>query len=106
MFPLLVHAEIIPCGSDWINIHKDNKNLVGIYVQQYPDNIKDRNDYEGKHPVMIIYVFKDNNAHTVTYSPIGQIQNGVWHKINNDHWVMGKISQNYNEGMECHYSLK
>ena len=95
--------ELKKCGAEWINIHKNNPNLIGIHVQQLPDDIKDREDYVGKHPVMIIYLFKGNRAHTVTYTPTGQIQNGVWWDIPTDHWARKSLVKDLKTDVECAY---
>lgn len=78
---LIAKTEIIKCGNEWINIHKGNSDLTGVYIQQFPDNIQDKADYVGKHPSMIVYVFKNDRVHIVTYTPIGQVQDGVWSNI-------------------------
>ncbi len=96
-------TKIVKCGSEWINLHKDNADLIGIYVQQYPDSIPERKSYEGKHPVMLIYLFNGNRAHTVTYSPDGQVQTGVWWDVPEKHWIKNKVSKNLKPDIECLY---
>lgn len=95
--------ELKKCGMEWINIHKNNPDLIGIHVQQLPDNVQDREDYVGKHPVMIIYIFKGDRAHTVTYTPIGQVQNGAWWNIPKDHWARKSLVEDNKVDVECAY---
>lgn len=95
--------KLTKCGIEWINIHKGNTDVVGIYVQQSPDNIEDEADYIGKHPAMIIYVFKSGRAHTVTYTPTGQIQDGAWWSTPKDHWVRKLAVKTFNLDKRCAY---
>ena len=96
-------VNLIKCGTEWINMHKGNVNLIGIHVQQYPDNLQDRSDYKDKHPAMIIYIFKDNRAHTVTYTPTGQIENGIWWNIPDKHWARDSLAKDMKTEVECAY---
>lgn len=96
-------TKIVKCGSEWINIHKNNPSLVGIYVQQFPDSIPERKSYDGMHPVMLIYLFNNDRAHTVTYSPTGQVQTGVWWDVSKEHWVRNKVIDDFKDNVECLY---
>ncbi len=96
----------IACGKEWINIHQMNPNLVGVYVQQVPDNNADAAAYRGKHPSMIIYVFKDGKAHQVEYTPSGQIENGFWWDIPKGHWIYNRLDSNVKNGVTCAYWVK
>ena len=96
----------VPCGSEWINIHKDNPDLIGVYVQQFPDNAADRAVYEGKHPCMVIFVFKGNKAHQVSYTPTGQVETGFWWDIPEDSKLLKKISTNLKPDTDCAFWVK
>jgi hypothetical protein len=96
-------VKLVKCGTEWINIHKGNPDLIGIHVQQLPDDIKDGEDYAGKHPVMVMYLFKGDRAHTVTYTPTGQVENGVWHVITKDHWAWKSLVKDTKDDVECAY---
>jgi hypothetical protein len=91
------------CGTEWVNIHKNNPDLIGVYVQQKPDSRIDAQDYEGTHPAMLIFVFAGGKKHTVTYTPLGQVQNGIWTQIKEDDWVYGVMSQDFRPDIECAY---
>ena len=106
--PDIVVAKLkhVPCGSEWINIHKDNPDLVGVYVQQFPDNAADRTVYEGKHPAMVIFVFKGNKAHQVSYTPTGQVENGFWWIIPEGSKLLEKISSNLKPDTYCAFWVK
>lgn len=90
------------CGSEWINIHRDNADLIGVYVEQFPLIEADRPAYEGKHPVLVIFVFKDNRAHQLTYTPTGQVKAGFWWKIPYGDSVLRNMSSDLKPGTVCH----
>lgn len=96
-------TKLVKCGTEWINIHKGNPDLIGIHVQQLPDDIEDRKDYAGKHPAMVIYLFKGGRAHTVTYTPSGQVEDGVWHDVSEDSWIWKHLVDDMKEDVECAY---
>jgi len=106
--PFIGFAKIrhVPCGSEWINIHKKNPDLIGVYVQQFPTNFDDRAAYEGKHPIMVIFVFKGNKAHQVEYSPTGQVENGFWWDIPVGHELLENISSNLKPDTYCGFWVK
>jgi hypothetical protein len=109
LLPTCIYAgpkNVVECGKEWINIHKNNKDLIGVYVQQYPDGIPEHKYYEGKHPNMIIYVFKGGKIHTVTYTPSGQVQNGGWNTVKKDHWVYKQMSKDLNLKKTCEHWYK
>jgi hypothetical protein len=108
LFPSISFSEIknVPCGYEWINIHKNNPDLIGVYVQQYPDNLSDRAAYEGKHPCMVIFVFKGNKAHQVEYSPTGQVENGFWWDIPAGHSLLNNISKDLKPDIYCGFWVK
>lgn len=99
-------AGPIACGKEWINLHSKNPDLIGVYVQQSPDNKADIADYRGKHPAMVIYVFKNQKAHQVSYTPSGQVEEGFWWDIPAGHWVLKDMTTNFKESVFCHYSVK
>ena len=98
--------NIVECGKEWINIHKNNKGLIGVYVQQYPDSIPEHKYYEGKHPSLIIYVFKVGKIHTVVYSPTGQVETGAWSTVKKNHWVYKQMSKELNLEKTCAHWYK
>ncbi len=100
-------SDLVPCGKEWINLHKKNPDLMGVYVQQSPDNGDyDEAAYKGKHPSMIIYVFKNEKAHQVSYSPTGQIQNAFWWNIPKNDWIYSRLSTDFKESVSCSYRVK
>ena len=96
----------IACGKEWINIHKGNPELVGIYVSQYPDNLEDKQVNEGKHPVAVYYLFSDHLMHAVTYTPSGQIQNGNWYSAEDNEWLYKKVTKEFKENVFCSFWVK
>ncbi len=79
-------APLPPMISDfrvgqWVNIHEKNENLVGVRVQQFPDCQHDAKPHEGKHPAMILFVFRDGAVHQLAYDPDGRVTGGFWWKI-------------------------
>ncbi len=62
----------------WKNVHKKDPNLLGVRVQQFPDCAYEAPNYEGCHPAMIIYVFKDMRCHQMDFTPSGQLQEDFW----------------------------
>ena len=81
--PTITNHEV----GEWNNIHIGNKDLVGIRVQQFPDCQFEADRYEGKHPAMIIYVFKNNKAHQLVYEPNGAVSGDSWWDIPKGHWI-------------------
>ncbi|MBA3662576.1 MAG: hypothetical protein H0W64_12725 [Gammaproteobacteria bacterium] len=65
----------------WNNKHKDNNDLIGVRIQQFPDCAGESKPYEGKHPAMIIYVMRDGTCNQVRYSPEGKITEDFWWKM-------------------------
>ena len=99
-------AQPIACGKEWINLHQKNPDLVGVYVQRFPDNKADAVAYRGKHPSMVIYVFKNARAHQVEYTPSGQIENGFWWDIPPNHSIYGRLDRHLKDGISCAYWVK
>ena len=77
----------------WVNIHEKNPGLVGVRVQQFPDCQYETKRYEGKHPVMIIYVFKNGRAHQLGYEPDGTISSGFWWDAPKDHLIWKNLDR-------------
>ena len=103
----VAHAkQPIACGKEWINLHTKNPDLIGVYVQQHPDNKADAAVYKGKRPTMVIYVFKNQKAHQVSYSPTGQVQSGFWWDILKDHWIYSRLSTDFKESTSCAFWVK
>lgn len=78
----------------WVNIHEKNPDLVGVYVQQFPDCPHDAARYEGKHPATVIYVFKNNKAHQMEYAPDGRVLSGFWWDVSADDWIWKRPDRN------------
>lgn len=98
-------AQPIECGTEWINIHKNNPDLVGIYVNQLPDDIEDAKLYKGKHPVAVYYLFANDMVHCVKYTPIGQIEDGTWWPAKESPWIYEKVTKEFKEDVFCHFSV-
>jgi hypothetical protein len=96
-------AEIkqVPCGKEWVNIHKDNPDLIGVYVQQFPDSKADRKAYEGKHPALVIFIFNGYRAHQLEYTPSGQAETGFWWNIPENHWLLLKMNTDLKPNVVC-----
>jgi hypothetical protein len=62
----------------WEHRHPKDKNLVGIWIQQFPDCSFDAPRYEGKHPCMVYYIFADGRDHCFHYLPDGSIESEGW----------------------------
>jgi len=99
-------VEKIACGNEWINVHKGNPELTGIYINQYPENKSDKKHYIGKHPATVIYLFSDYMMHQITYSPTGQVQNGNWWSAEDSLWLYEKAKKKFKNNVSCHFSIK
>jgi len=99
--PLSAGTTVVPCGSEWINIHGENPDLIGIYVRQFPDHKEDRPLYEGKHPALVVYVFSDQRAHQVSYAPSGQARDGFWWDIPEGHSILDEMSTELKRDTIC-----
>lgn len=98
-------VQPVKCGTEWINLHKNNPDLLGVVVQQYPDNSYDKTFYENTHPAMVIYIFKNNKAHQVSYSPTGQVESGFWWDIEDRHSIYERMTKDFKEDISCAYYL-
>jgi hypothetical protein len=72
----LAHASVGP----WENRHPNDKNLVGIWIQQYPDEPQERHLFEGKHPCMVYYIFRSGRCHELHYEADGEVKLDDWLK--------------------------
>lgn len=106
VLPVASAKQPVACGREWINIHKRNPELAGVRVQQYPDNRADKAAYEGKHPVMVVYVFKNRKAHQVSYTPEGQVQDGFWWEIPENDSIYGQLTTDLKESVSCAFWVK
>jgi hypothetical protein len=97
--------QSVKCGTEWINLHQNNLDLLGVVVQQYPDNSYDKTFYENTHPAMVIYIFKNNKAHQVSYSPTGQVQSGFWWDIKDKDSIYERMTKDFKEDISCAYYL-
>lgn len=88
----VAESTVVPCGSEWINIHAKNSDLVGVIVEQYPTHKVDRALYEGKHLAMVIFIFKGNRAHQLSFTPSGQVRDGFWWDIPVGHSIFDEMS--------------
>lgn len=77
--------ELYKKDDAWLNekiekeIEYNNKNLVGIAVQYFPDG-QEYLGYTGEYPAMVIYKYKDRNCYTVHFYPDGTKKAEVWSK--------------------------
>lgn len=79
----------------WENKYQGNADLAGIRVQQFPDCFEQAHLYEGKHPTMILYVFKDARVNKVTYNPDGTVDEDLWFSIGPDSCLWTTIDRSY-----------
>ncbi len=100
-FSACANASVVPCGSEWINIHTKNPDLIGVYVEQYPTHKEDHALYEGKHPAMVIYVFKGNRAHQLSFTPAGQVRDGFWWDIPVGHSIFHDMNTELKTAVVC-----
>jgi hypothetical protein len=96
----------IACGREWINLHRRNPDLLGVDVQQFPDNQYDAKAYRGTHPAMVIFVFKNGKAHQVEYTPSGQVESGFWFDIPDGDKIYDRIDRNIENRPTCEYWVK
>ena len=75
--PPVPYIEDLSVGP-WENRYPNDKQLVGIWIQQFPDNSYDAPAYEGKHPCMLCYIFSDGRKHGFHYTPDGDIESEWW----------------------------
>jgi hypothetical protein len=86
----LAHASVGP----WENRHPNDKNLVGIWIQQFPDCAEDTEEmhrYEGKHPSMVYYIFRSGRCDAFDYEPDGEVTVAGWVKETPD-WMLKNLT--------------
>ena len=66
--------------GEWKNLYKRDPKLLGYRVQQFPDSHYLAPDYEGRHPAMVIYVFKDLRVRQMGFEPDGTVREDFWWK--------------------------
>ena len=97
VFALVGVAVLVGCQQGgaqkptptWQRFFPGNDKLVGVRVQQYPDNDEDHDRYAGKHPAMVEYVFRRDGKYEVCqvgFTPVGDIEELFWWKSSPDKW--------------------
>ena len=83
----------------WINVHAATPGLAGVRVQQFPDCDEDLDRYCGRHPAMILYVFKDGRVHQLGFEPDGKPcsphAEDFWWRISNDSWLWSELDRSF-----------
>jgi hypothetical protein len=77
--------------GSWENVHKGDPNLEGFRVQQFPDCAYDAPRYEGRHPAMVVYLFKGNRIHQMSFAPDGKVEADFWDADVPD-WVIAWVT--------------
>ncbi len=77
----------------WTNRYADDPNLAGVRVQQFPDCSGDAARHEGRHPAMILYVFKNGRVNQNGFEPDGTIREDFWWSIGPDHYLWDQIDR-------------
>lgn len=86
------HHEPIDPLPTWQRFFPGDERLVGVRVQQHPDN-GDIESHQDKHPAMVLYVFKKQGKHEVCqvgFTPNGDIDELFWWGPPHD-WVMEQL---------------
>jgi hypothetical protein len=73
----------------FVNLHANDRNLLGIWVQQFPDCREEGGRYVGKHPAMIVYMFRGGRSHQINSEPDGRCTGDFWSKTT-EAWVREK----------------
>ena len=79
----------------WKNKYDGAPDLAGILVQQFSDNVADATEYEGKHPCMIIYVFRDGRANQNGFYSDGIVKEDFWWTVPKDHTIWQTMDKSY-----------
>lgn len=95
---------VVPCGSEWINLHDNNPDLLGVYIRQLPDNKDDQAQYVGKHPALVVFVFANNRAHQLSFTPSGQVSSGFWWDVPPGDRIYNDMSSELKLGTICQSS--
>jgi hypothetical protein len=65
----------------WTNRYQGDPTLAGVVVQQFPDCGAEAPEYEGQHPAMILFVFKDGRVNQNGFEPDGKVREDFWWKL-------------------------
>lgn len=76
----------------WVNKYPGDPGLLGVRVQQFPDCPDDAAGYEGRHPGMVLYVFKDGRVNQVEYEPDGMVHADFWFTIPPGHYLWDTVT--------------
>lgn len=77
----------------WTNRYSACIDLAGVVVQQFPDCAGDAPRYEGRHPAMILYVFKDGSVNQNSFAPSGGLLEDFWWKAAPDDWIWTRLDE-------------
>lgn len=72
--------SIRPVYPGWVNLYEGDPELAGISF----NNDGGGDEYIGKHPVGVNYVFWDGRVRKTTHDPDGKVLDDNWHRI--AHW--------------------
>jgi len=70
--------------GQWTNRYHGDPNLAGVVVQQFPDCAGEALRFEGHHPALVLYVFKDGRVNQIGFEPDGKVRENFWWRIKND----------------------
>jgi hypothetical protein len=92
---------VVPAASSnqgaWVNVHAATPGLAGVKVQQFPDCSGDEERYRGRHPCMILFVFKDGRVHQVCYEPDGRFSQPdspeFWWRLGKDDVIWSQLDR-------------
>ena len=76
----------------WERFFVRDDRLVGVKVQQHPDN-GDIESHKGKHPAMVLYVLSKSNQNRVCqvgFSPEGDVHHVFWWGPPEE-WIMEQL---------------
>ena len=90
--PPIIHNHAV---GRWVNRFADDPALVGVRVQQFPDCEYEAEDYEGKHPCMIIYVFQDSYAFQDGFEADGSLSSSFSYNIKADDVLWETIDRSF-----------
>src|SRR5436190_14983030 len=82
-------AEINRSIGHWEHRYPKSQ-LVGIWIQQLPDNAFEAPQYEGKHPCMVYYIFPNGRSHGFHYLPDGTIESEAWSQAPS--WMLAHLN--------------
>jgi hypothetical protein len=69
--------SIRPVYPGWANLHEGDPDLAGIAFM----NDGGGDEYIGKHPAGVSYVFWDGRVRQTTHEPDGKVLENYWHRI-------------------------